>query len=263
MPDRTVVTVTLRTLAVVFGVLAAAGPPAAAGEAKEAADPAVTDPAGLIRAMHDRYAGRWYRALTITQTVTLYEEGEPSGEEVWHEVLQLPGQVRSNIGEAEDGNAEIFRHGTYYWFRDGELVRERNTQHPVLHLGFDVYVQPPESTLAQLERAEFDLETMHEDAWRERPVYVVGAPQGDLESNQFWIDGERLVFVRQISRSPIGNVIDIQLDDFEELEGGWIATRLRFFRNGELALEERYQDYGVPEEIDPGVFAVDSLRTGP
>lgn len=221
----------------------------------------VTSTAGLIKAMHERYAGKWYDRATITQKVEYFKEGEVESTETWNEILDLPGKVRSNIGPVEDGNCEIFVNGTYYWFRDGKLVQKRDTQHVVLLLGFDVYLQDPDSTLRQLEDTEIDLDLFHETAWNGRPVYVVGAKEGDFDANQFWVDKENLYFVRQIQISRAGNLIDIQLSDFEALDDGWIATRFVFKRNGEMALAEEYLDYGVPEAIDPEVFNVDELKT--
>jgi hypothetical protein len=181
--------------------------------------------------------------------------------ETWNEVLELPGKVRSNIGQVEDGNCEIFINGTYYWFRDGKLMQKRETQHVVLLLGFDVYLQDPKTTLSLLEEAEFDLNVIHETIWNDRPVYVVGAEKGDENTNQFWVDKEHLYFVRHIKASPKGNLIDVELRGFEKLEGGWIATEIVFKRNGEVILAEEYLDYGVPEEIDPDVFNVEELKT--
>jgi hypothetical protein len=215
----------------------------------------------LIQAMYKKFEGKWYDKVTITQKVDFHKEGKVERTETWNEILELPGKVRSNIGPAEEGNCEIFIDGTYHWFREGELVQKRETQHVVLLLGFDVYVQDPKITLSQLEDAEFDLEVIRETVWNDRPVYVVGAEDGDEKTNQFWVDKEHLYFVRQIQTSAKGNVIDTQLSAFEKLERGWIATELVFKRNGEVVLAEKYLDYGVPDAIDPEVFNVDELKT--
>ena len=81
------------------------------------------------------------------------------------------------------------------------------------------------------------------------------------EANQFWIDQERLIFVGQVTRSNAGNLIEVALSEFERLEDGWIATRFRFKRNGELLLDEKYLEYRVLEEIDPAVFDVENFKT--
>ena len=39
---------------------------------------------------------------------------------------------------------------------------------------------------------------IHEEKWEGQDVYVVGAAKGDLKSKQFWIEKNRLLFVRLI-----------------------------------------------------------------
>ena len=56
----------------------------------------------------------------------------------------------------------------------------------LLVLGFDVYKQPPETTLKIVQAEKIDIAKFHEETWDGRPVYVVGAEKGDLNSPQFW-----------------------------------------------------------------------------
>ncbi len=65
-------------------------------------------------------------------------------------------------------------------------------------LGFDVYAQPVEIDRPQLRELGFDLTKLHESTWQGRPAYVVGAAAGDTVTRQFWIDKERLYFVRMV-----------------------------------------------------------------
>lgn len=68
-------------------------------------------------------------------------------------------------------------------------------------LGFDVYVQPVAETVRKLRLLKFDLAKLHEITWEGRPSYVVGATAADSTSPQFWIDKERLYFVRSLEPS--------------------------------------------------------------
>ncbi len=63
-------------------------------------------------------------------------------------------------------------------------------------LGLDVYTMPFDSTVSKLKQLGFDLSICRKDHWHDRYVYVVGAEAGDTVSKQFWVDAERLVFVR-------------------------------------------------------------------
>jgi hypothetical protein len=73
--------------------------------------PAVADGRELITRMHERYREKWYRTFRIRQQVTRYREGAPAGQEVWTELISLPGRVRSTIGDAADGNCELYVDG--------------------------------------------------------------------------------------------------------------------------------------------------------
>jgi len=214
----------------------------------------------LVHAMFQRYEGKWYRNLRLVQKVKVFQGGKLDREEVWTETIQLPGKVRSEIGAAADGNAEIYVGGIYHWFRKGELVRKASYAHTVLLLGFDVYCQPPETTLARLQEVQIDLERIHETTWKGRPVYVVGAAKGDETSNQFWVDQEHLYYVREIRR--VGqNLREVELGKYERLGGGWIATKLVFKRNGEVSATEEYLTYGLLDQIPPETFDVKALKS--
>ncbi len=216
----------------------------------------------LIRAMHSRYQGKWYERLKIEQEVIYYRDGKPDRREVWTELLELPGKVRSSIGDAKDGNAEIYLHDTMYYIENGKLAREHKAVHTILLLGFDVYLQLPKKTIQALAADGVDLDLIREDNWKGQPVWVVGARAGDLNVPQFWIEKQRLVLVRTIRKSVAGPLVDVELDRYEPLGGGWIATALVFKRNGQPYVSEKYLGYSIPEHIDPEVFNVQNYKAG-
>ena len=216
----------------------------------------IADGRELIAAMVDAYRGEWFERLMIEQEVTYYRDGQPGRTEVWTEWLLLPGKVRSVVGDPEDGDYEIYSEGTFYRFRGGELVSRLETIHPVLLLGFDIYLQDPQTTIDQLVGAGFDLDQLYEATWQERPVWVVGARPGDTNANQFWIDQQNLVYVRSIADSPGGGMVDVEMNALERVDGGWVATELVFRRDGELLISERYLRYEVPDHIDPELFTI-------
>jgi len=222
--------------------------------------PQITDGKQLINAMYEKYKGKWYDKLKIVQRVTYYRNGEEQGSQIWTEFLDLPGKVRSNIGPSEDGNAEIYLHGEFHRFQNGKRVGGQKAPHPVLCLGFDVYLQEPEKSIAMLKEVPYDLSKIHETVWQERPVYVVGADKDDFEPNQFWIDKEHLYFVRTIFKSPRGTLLDIEMNKIVKLGEGWIATQLIFKRSGEIILREDYQENPILDKVDPAVFDVENFK---
>jgi hypothetical protein len=211
----------------------------------------------VIRAMHGRYAGKWYENLALIQAVTYFdlESGALDSARMWYESIQLPGTVRSDIAPLEQGDYQLYRDGTWHIFEADTLTGSNPGAHPVLLLGFDVYTQPVEQTLASLER--FDLSKLRQATWQGREVYVVGSESEGDAANQFWVDRDDLLLRRLIivSRAS-GATIEIRFNAYEELGGGWIAAELSFLRDGRLWLHERYAYWAIDVEFEPGIFAV-------
>lgn len=194
----------------------------------------------LLTAMHDRYAGRWYHTLTFVQTTTLAN----GSTETWYEAASIPGRLRIDFGPDTARTTLLFRGDSIYQFRNGTVAGARPFVHPLMVLGFDVYAQPVERTVAQLTTLGFDLGAVHSDTWQGRPVYVVGAPPGDTLGRQFWVDQERLVFVRMIEpsrRDPPAHIVT-EFNDYRPLGQAWVAAEVRATVNGKPVQLEQYHD---------------------
>jgi len=210
----------------------------------------------LVRAMHDRYAGKWYHTLTFEQK-TIHENGNV---ETWHEAARIPGSLRIDIAPLDSGNAMIFRRDSIIVYRGGAQQVARLFVHPLMVLGFDVYADPADTTIAKLRGLKFDLSTLREDTWQGRPVYVVGAAAGDTSSTQFWVDKEHLYFVRMLQTAPNGAHVETQFNKYQRLGEGWIAPEVLFFRNGKVVTTEEYSrirsDVTLPDSLwDAGEYA--------
>ncbi|UCC72233.1 MAG: hypothetical protein JSV86_17990 [Gemmatimonadota bacterium] len=208
----------------------------------------------VIRAMHDRYAGRWYTKLALVQTVNYYDvqSGAYDSARVWYESIQLPGVVRSDIAPLDAGNCIMYKEETWTFFEADTVVRTQPGPHPILLLGFDVYVQPAEETIRTLQEIGWDLSQVREDEFQRRESYVVGDA-----SRQFWIDKEELYLVRILLKNPTsGAERDIVLKAYEPLGGGWIATEIAFMRDGRVDMFEHYDYWTIDVEFEPSLFAV-------
>jgi hypothetical protein len=204
----------------------------------------ITPPANgeeLIRAMQQRYAGKWYKTLTFVQTTSFPDKGT---QETWYEAAQIPGTLRIDISPVDSGRMILFRNDTISQFKGGKLVGKKDFIHPLMVLGFDVYAQPPEVTSTKLKNLGFDLTKIREDKWQGRAVYVVGAAAGDSTTNQFWVDKERLLFVRMIEPAPDGSGarLETQFNKYQPLGKGWIAIECVFNVNGATKQKEEYAD---------------------
>lgn len=217
----------------------------------------VTNPSQLIAAMHDRYADKWYRTLTFEQQSITHKPDGSDSTELWHEALLLPGRLRIDVGDPSAGKGMLFVNNHLYIFRDGKLVNERDYIHPLLVMGFDVYTQPAGTTLQQLKDLHLDLATMHDDTLDGRAVYVIGAKPGDLQSFQFWIDKERLYFVRMLrpnDQKP-GEIEDVRFEDYKPTEGGgWLSEHVVMINDGKVVFEERYSDIKINPPLSEALF---------
>ena len=220
----------------------------------------MADGRALVRAMHARYARRWYRDFMLVQDVTYFEDGGAERTERMAEYIALPGRVRAVTGDAATGDAEIYVDGAFHRFEDGEMTSRLPAVHGVLLLGFDVYAQAPETSIAQLEELGVDLDRITEASWQGRPGWLVGAAPGDSSTPQFWVEKDRLLCWRVVSQRPYGT-LDVEMAGWEPLDDGWIATELTFKRNGVLALREDYAEFRTLDAIDPALFDVAQLKT--
>jgi len=241
--------------------LAAACAPAA----PPSAPAPVTSGEGLLRAMHDRYDGRWYRTLSFTQKTTFSPPGQAQRVEMWKEYAMLPGRLRIERGAAADGRGVIYSGDSTFVIQGGRVVRRDASRNALLILGFDVYAQPPERTAAVLREEGFALEPVRMDTWEGRPVYVVGAPAGDLRRKQFWVDAERLVFVRMLepAASDTSHTEDVRFTRYQPAGGGWIAAEVEIVVNGTRVFHEEYSDIRTDEPLDAALWIPERWSNAP
>ncbi len=216
----------------------------------------VPDGQALLTAMHDRYKDSWYESVVFKENaITLNPDGT-SKTEVWDEALQLPGKLRINKGPASEGNGFVFADGSLTTFQKGKASATLPYVHMLLVLGFDVYRQPPNSTIDQVKGEGFDLSQIHEEKWEGQDVYVVGAPKGDLRSKQFWIEKKRLLFVRLLEPDAhdATKIHDSRFRDYRKLSPGWISARVEFYVDGKNVFNEDYFDIKANAKFDPALF---------
>lgn len=211
--------------------------PAFAGTIKNGED--------LVAAMRNKYLGKWYKTMTFVQKTIRHKEDGTSSTEIWYEAIGIPGKLRIDIAPSEKGNGLLFSDGTLYSFRDGKQAGSQPFLHPLLVMGFDVYGQPVEKSVAQLKELKMDLSIIHEDVWQGRKVYVVGAKLGDLKTNQFWVDKKNLYFVRMFeTRGKDGKQIaETQFNKYKKTKrGAWASEEVLFYIDGKLNTTEEYSD---------------------
>jgi hypothetical protein len=84
---------------------------------------------------------------------------------------------------------------------------------------------------------------------------VIGAAVGDTTTNQFWVDAERLLFVRLIQRNASGGPVSEQrFNRYTDFGGYPVAIEVLMLRNGRPYFKEEYADVRVNQPIAPEVF---------
>src|SRR5258708_6847805 len=218
----------------------------------------------LIAAMRNKYTGKWYKTLTFVQTTTNYKPDGTSEATTWYEAMSVPGKLRIDITPLDKGNGIIFANNQLYSFRDGKLASSRPFVHPLLVLGFDVYIQPVETTVGQLKGINIDLSAVHEEKWQGKTVYVVGAKQGDLTVPQFWIDKKDLLFVRLIDLTGKDkkSVQETQFNKYVKVKGGgWVSAEVKFFVDGKPRTTEEYTDIQTGMQLQPDLWEPEKWLT--
>jgi len=243
-------------LAPIGGILAASKAPPSERPSR-APSSTIANGDQVVRAMHDKYAKTWYRTLSFTQKSTIRTPADTMVVETWQERAIIPAHLRIDIERATGNLVAVYAGDSFFVWR-GDSVRTRAaTRNILMIIGFDVYRQPPETTLAVLAAEHFPMTPLREDMWEGRPVYVIGAAAGDLHSNQLWIDKDRLLFVRSIEpdQRDTTKTVDIRFDNYVKVSGGWLSEHVDILRDGKLVQREEYSDVRTNIPLDPQIFS--------
>jgi outer membrane lipoprotein-sorting protein len=217
----------------------------------------------VLRAMHDRYANSWYGTLTFEQKSTTFNPDGTTKVETWHEALSVPGKLRIDIGAPNDNNGYLLVDGTVTVFHEGKEAGTRQLVNMLLVLGFDVYRQALEATSKVVQGEGYDLTKFHEESWNGETFYVVGADKGDLKSKQFWVEKDRLLFVRlfEPTKQDFAKFHEILFEDYRQMSGGWVAARVEVKVDDKKVFSEEYSDIETNAKLAPATFDPKQFNT--
>jgi outer membrane lipoprotein-sorting protein len=213
----------------------------------------------IVKKMHDRYAGKWYRSFTFNQTTEFYRNDSLRGSQTWYEAIRFPDRFRMDFGEADSGNAAIFRGDSSYRFRNGQLRSATiNNNEGLIFLLGGMYFHPLDQTVKMLGDLHYNLDKFHEDTWKGKPVFVIGADKGEEGVNQLWVDQKELYLVRMLKYDGARKE-EALFDDYKSFNGNWTETQCIFYLDGKLVQKEIYHDcqFNKPLEdrlFDPAAF---------
>ncbi|HZE83926.1 MAG TPA: hypothetical protein VE035_06425 [Puia sp.] len=207
----------------------------------------------LVKKMHARYAGKWYRSFTFDQTTQFYRNDSLKGEQTWYEALVFPDKFRIDFGEPDSGNAVIYKGDSAYNFRKGKLRSVRKDENDLTFLLGGMYFFTLDQALQKLKALGYDLDKLHEDSWKGKPVFVLGAGKGELNINQLWIDRDNLYLVRMVKFEG-GRKEEAIFDNHQLLGGGWTETKCDFYFNDKLVQVETYHNCKANVPLDERLF---------
>jgi hypothetical protein len=190
----------------------------------------------VIEAMRDRYAGKWYNTMTFTQKTSRLLPNGTWNVQTWYEALRIPGRLRIDFDPVSAGNGVLYARDSQFVVQNGRPLRGDPGINELMLLGFDVYGNTVARTAARLRREGFDLTRVHETTFQGRPMLVVGARKGDFNRKQFWVDAERMLFVRLLEPTPRDStkMQDIRFENYERRGAAWIAPRVEIWSEGKL-----------------------------
>ncbi len=171
--------------------------------------------------------------------------------------------MRIDIGSPASGNGYVFVDGNISVIKDNKVTITQHSVNMLLVLGFDVYRQDPEITAKIVKEENYDLSKIHEDTWEGKPAYVVGAAKGDLQSKQFWVEKNSLLFLRDIepARKDAEKMEDIRFINYRPLAGAWIAAGVEVYSGGGKTFSEDYTEIRANVKLEPEVFDPQKFAT--
>jgi len=193
--------------------------------------------------------------MTFRQTTTITRGTTTPSTQTWYEALSMPGRLRIDFGNPEAGNGLLYRHDSIYNISAGRVTSADTGFNPLLVLGFDVYSQPPEQTISILRHLGYQMSRMHSASLDGKAAYVVGATTTlDSTSKQFWIERDRLLFVRSRERNSSGQQSEVRFIDYVPAGSGWVARQVWQTIGGNPRLHEEYADIKSDVPLDSMLF---------
>ncbi|MEO6525132.1 MAG: hypothetical protein ABIP93_00765 [Gemmatimonadaceae bacterium] len=217
----------------------------------------------VLGAMRERYAGKWFTTMTFVQKTSRLLPSGKWNVQTWYEAMRLPGKLRIDFDPVSAGNGVLYARDSQFVVQNGRPLRGDPGVNELMLLGFDVYASSVAHMSTRLRREGFELARVHQTTFQGRPVIVVGARKGDFNRKQFWVDAERLVFVRLLEPAPRDStkMQDIRFVNYERRGTAWVAPRVEIWTEGKLVFYEDYEDVKINVTLDDALFDPSRWKT--
>lgn len=203
-------------------------------------DPGFKSGKEVLDQMYMKFKNGPCKRYTFSQTNTHYKNDTVSGHSTWFEYIEFPDKFRIDFGDQKNGNFVIFRNDSSLSFKNFTLVRTAVDKNILLLLLGGIYYRNQEDVLDRLKEAGYNTQVVSSQKWNKQTVYVIGASEGDITTNQIWVSKKNWRVVRIIEKWDDGSLMDMTFDDYQKHCNGYVETRVTFKRNGKIEQVEEY-----------------------
>ena len=214
----------------------------------------------VIGAMRREHPSRQLRSIAFT--VVTSDPDAPARVTRARTLATLPGRFRTTTLPASRRTALVRNRQRVAIFERGRRVVSRTHVDLGTLLAYDVYAQGIDSTIQALEAAGVRYGIARRARFEGRPVWVVGAEEGDTARPQFWIDANEWRVVRVIQRDVRRSsmLVDVRFSEFTDAVGVPIPTRVDVYRNGEWSERQTVTDVAINPAVPAHAFDIARWR---
>lgn len=210
----------------------------------------------LIRLIYNKYSKTWYPHITFKQEMYRYRNDTLFTTEVWQEAYSAPSKLHIRYQDFDTGRGWLIVNDTLYSFNHKKLIGKNPRKHPLLLLGFDIYIVPPEDVIPRINALDIDITKLSTVTKNGRLLFQVGDP----EKQCFWVDKNSLLFYGTIRITESGSKEYI-FDGYRMIYDKPVATEIQSFENGHLVLFEKYYDIRLPSSLPAEFFDPANFET--
>ncbi len=202
-----------------------------------------------LKQVHERFYQAPCKVYSFSQKNFHYRNDSLVNTSVWHEAIEFPDKFRIHFGNVADGNYVLFKNDSVYNYRGARFLKSRADSNSLLLILGGMFYRSFEEALLRLKNAGYKTDVLSEQTWNARKVFVIGAEQDDLSSNQIWFDKETWKVLRIIEKGNANNSMDMRFESYQAWCKGQVETKVAFYRNGKLEQVEEYYDLKILDKF--------------
>jgi hypothetical protein len=223
-------------LGTLIALVACGGAPVAAAGIPARASGVPRSGVEVIGAIRRAHPSRGLKSLSYVLTTIEYrgDTERRTQARVW---ASLPGRLRVAQLPTTARSGTVRNLQRLSVFARGRRVAQSTRVDLVPLLTLDLFAQAIDTTIIWLDAARVRYGLIRLDEWAGRRVWVVGAPEGDSTSAQFWVDTDAWRVTRIIQPDPRAptQLLDLRFTDYTDVLDVPVPARIAVYRGGRLA----------------------------